>query len=119
MGDSSHAGHRSVTVLRIRRIAHDGGYLSYEVDAQTGGGPVRRYSLTANLFVGPVVLFSVDDDGALANVVIHHPRRFGEFASEQWVHRFFAEWQEHDAHTEDVAAVTSDWLTTGYQARCG
>ena len=114
MGDS-----KRVTVLRIRRIAHDGGYLSYEVDVHTEDGRPRRYAFTGNLFVGPVVLFSVDDRGALANVVVHHPRRFGEFATEQWVHRFFAEWQEQDAHTEDVAAVTSDCLTTGYQARCG
>lgn len=112
MGDS-----RSITVLRIRRTAHDGGYLTYEVDTHTGDGQVRRYTLTGNLFVGPVVVSG--HDGAAANVVIHHPRRFGEFATEQWVHRFFAEWQEQDAHTEDVAAVTGDWLTTGYQARCG
>ncbi|KRE27305.1 hypothetical protein ASG82_12825 [Mycobacterium sp. Soil538] len=111
MGDS-----KRVTVLRIRRTAHDGGYLSYEVDGHTEDGQARRYTFTGNLFVGPVVL---GRDGAPAEVVIHHPRRFGEFATEQWVHRFFAEWQDQDVHTEDVAAVTAGCLTTGYQTRCG
>lgn len=114
MGDST-----KVTVLRIRRTAHDGGYLSYEVDGRTADGQIGRYTFTGNVFVGPVVLSG--NAGAPVNVVVHHPRRFGEFAGEQWVHRFFAEWQEQDAHTEDVATVTGGWLTTGCQAqaRCG
>lgn len=113
MGDST-----KVTVLRIRRIAHDGGYLTYEVDGRAADGQIGRYTFTGNVFVGPVVLTG-NDKGAPVNVVVHHPRRFGEFAGEQWVRRFFAEWQEQDAHTEDIAAVTDGWLTTGWQARCG
>ncbi len=104
------------TVRDIQRTALDGGYLCYRVVADTPDGQVRRCSFNGNMFVGPVLLFSAGDAGRL-EMLIHRPRRFGEFATQDWVHRFFAEWHQHDGFTEHLRDVAAEWLATGYRAR--
>ena len=88
-------------VRQIRRIAGDGGNISYHVGIQTSAGTALQCSFSGNMFVGPVVLISSSEDGRACEVVIDQPRRFGEFATEQWVRSFFEEWQHEDCQTED------------------
>ena len=101
-------GEGVATVRHIRRTAGAAGHVSYEVDVHTADGQMRHYAFNGNLFVGPVLMFMKDDHGQIRKAVIDHPRQFGEFATEDWVHRFFAEWCDRDDHTEHVADFSAD-----------
>lgn len=96
-------GEGVATVRHIRRTAGEAGHVSYEVDIHNADGETRHCAFNGNLFVGPVLMFMKDDQGQIRKAVIDQPRQFGEFASEEWVHRFFADWRERDAYTEYVA----------------
>jgi hypothetical protein len=98
----------AATVRHIRRTAGEAGHVSYEVDIHTADGGTRHYAFNGNLFVGPVLMFMKDDRGQIHTAVIDQPRQFGEFATEDWVHRFFAEWRDRDEDTEHVADSSAD-----------
>jgi hypothetical protein len=78
------------TFRQIRRIAGEGGQVSYYVDVPTIGGGTRHFAFAGNIFVGPVLVTSRDDPGQWDHEVIDDPRRFGEFVSSDWVSRFLA-----------------------------
>jgi hypothetical protein len=107
------------TVRQIRRTAGLGGHITYEVDIRTRDGVTWQCAFNGNLFVGPVLVFSRAESGRTCSLLIHRPRRFGEFATEQWVHRFFAEWHEQDGFTEDIDDVSPEWLSSGWRNNCG
>jgi hypothetical protein len=77
------------TLRQIRRIAGEGGQVSYDVDVPTIGG-TRHFAFAGNIFVGPVLVTSRDEAGQWDQEVIDDPRRFGEFVSSDWVSRFLA-----------------------------
>jgi hypothetical protein len=76
-------------VRRVTRKPGQGGDLAYYVEVQGPNGAARHFSLSGNIFTGPVALVGKDEKGRRYDEVVPHPRRFGEFISAQWVHRFF------------------------------
>jgi hypothetical protein len=46
------------------------------------------FTFSGNIFVGPVALVSITEDGRREDELIREPRRFGEFASPDWIRRF-------------------------------
>lgn len=56
-------------------------------------GRPRRFTFSGNIFAGPVYVHRHDEAGQHDDV-IHEPRRFGEFATASWVHRFLGAGQE-------------------------
>jgi hypothetical protein len=99
-------------LFSVTRCAFDGGYVCYQVESRRGAEPATRYTFTGSVFGGLVVMSWTDDDGSRHARVIHHSRRFGEFASESWVHRFVAEWRDAQDHIVDVRDATPGSLTT-------
>jgi len=97
--------------VTVVRRAFDGGYVCYGADACFDGEQMVRYTFTGNVFGSVVVMYRTDGDGSRHARVILHSRRFGEFASESWVHRFLAEWREHDDHTVDILDAAPGSLT--------
>lgn len=77
-----------MTIRQISRIAGDGGHVSYEADVQTDDGSVHHFTFSGNIFVGPVILTIRSHDGQWSRDVINEPRRFGEFASADWVSQY-------------------------------
>lgn len=80
---------RQVVVENVTRSAGIGGLVRYRVDARTFDGHPRHFIFTGNIFVGPVYLRSYVDGETFDDVILE-PRRFGEFATSAWVHRFLA-----------------------------
>ena len=80
---------RHPTIRRIRRVAGEAGHVNYYVDVHTGNG-ARHFAFAGNIFVGPVLMTSRDDEGRWDHEVIDDPRRFGEFVSSEWIDRFLA-----------------------------
>jgi hypothetical protein len=77
-----------VSIRQIRRIAGDGGHVSYDVEVQTDDGHIQQFTFSGNIFVGPVILSIRSHDGQWSREAIDEPRRFGEFASADWVSRY-------------------------------
>lgn len=78
------------TLGQIRRSAGEAGHVSYYVDVSTDGGGIRHFAFSGNIFVGPVLVTTRDEHGQWDHDVIDDPRRFGEFASADWVRRWFS-----------------------------
>jgi hypothetical protein len=83
---------RHPTVRHIRRIAGEAGHVSYYVAVHSGNGAARHFAFAGNIFVGPVLVTSRDEEGHWDHAVIDEPRRFGEFVSSEWVDRFLQAW---------------------------
>lgn len=77
-----------VTIRQIRRVAGHGGHVSYDVEVETDDGRIQQLSFSGSIFVGPVMLTIRSHDGQWSREVIDEPRRFGEFASPDWVTRY-------------------------------
>jgi hypothetical protein len=77
-------------VRQLTRKAGEAGHVDYHVDVQTGAGLVRHFIFSGNIFVGPVALVSITEDGRREDELIREPRRFGEFVSPDWIRRFLA-----------------------------
>jgi len=88
---------RHPAIRHFRRVAGEAGHVSYFVEVQTTDGDPRQLAFTGNIFVGPVVVTSTDTDGRRDHEIIDHPRRFGEFVSSEWVHRFLESWTDEQA----------------------
>lgn len=76
-------------VRRITREAGQGGDVAYYVEVSAPQGDTRHFAVSGNIFAGPVVLVGRDDAGHRYDEVVPRPRTFGEFASADWVYRFF------------------------------
>jgi hypothetical protein len=79
-----------VTIRQISRTAGEAGHVSYDVEIETDDGSVEQFSFSGNIFVGPVMLTIRSHDGQWSREVIDEPRRFGEFASADWVSRYLS-----------------------------
>jgi hypothetical protein len=88
---------RHPAVRHFRRVAGQGGHVTYFVEVETSGGSPRHFAFAGNIFVGPVVVTSTDAHGRSKHEVIDHPRRFGEFVSSDWVDRFLESWHAAQA----------------------
>ena len=83
-------------IRRIRRVAGEAGYLTYDVEGDDAGGGPRHFTFSGNIFAGPVLMTSRDLCGNWQHEVIEDPRRFGEFFSAEWVAHFLHAWRrEH------------------------
>jgi hypothetical protein len=89
------------TIRQIRRIAGDGGHVTYDVEVQIHDGAVQHFTFNGNIFVGPVTLTIRGHDDQWSGEVIDEPRRFGEFASADWVSRYLAERYSAGAYVSD------------------
>lgn len=94
-------GATKVDIRQITRVAGDGGNISYQVDGTTSDGKSFRCSFAGNMFVGPVIAISTTDEGESCTLVIADPRRFGEFATEDWIRRFYGEWRDEDWQADE------------------
>jgi hypothetical protein len=92
------------TVRNVRRTAGAGGDVRYDVDVEAPDGAVQHFEFSGNMFVGPVVLVIRSPAGHSSATVIGEPRRFGEFAAAEWVHRFVGDWQQQLGHQTDCLA---------------
>lgn len=95
-------------VRRITRTAGQGGDVAYYVKVQAQQGDICQMVLSGNMFAGPVVLVGVGDGGRRYEEVVPHPRRFGEFASAEWIHRFFQSRQHRLLENDAVAERCDD-----------
>jgi hypothetical protein len=77
-------------VRQLTRKAGEAGHVDYHVDVQIGGGSMRHFTFSGNIFVGPVALVSITEDGRREGELMREPRRFGEFASPDWIRRLLA-----------------------------
>ena len=75
------------SVRRIERVPGAGGNVDYHVDVHADGIS-KRLVFSGNIFVGPVVLTGTDERGGRWDEVIDEPRRYGEFATADWISRF-------------------------------
>lgn len=78
----------TATVRQVKRIAGDAGHVTYDVEVQIHDGSVQHLTFNGNIFVGPVTLTIRHHDDTWSGEVIDEPRRFGEFASAEWVGRY-------------------------------
>lgn len=76
------------TIRQIKRIAGHGGHVSYDVEVQTDDGHIQQFTFSGSIFVGPVIMSIRSHDGQWSREAIDEPRRFGEFASADWVTGF-------------------------------
>lgn len=84
-------------VRNMRRVAGEAGHVSYYVEVETSTGAARHFAFSGNIFVGPVLVTSRDDDGGWDHEMLDQPRRFGEFVSAEWVDRYLVDWHETGA----------------------
>lgn len=80
---------KNSVVHRITRTAGQGGDVAYYVAVESPPGVARHFAVSGNIFAGPVVVVGQGEDGRRYEEVVAHPRSFGEFASDDWIHRFF------------------------------
>ncbi|MET4427771.1 MULTISPECIES: hypothetical protein [unclassified Mycolicibacterium] len=76
------------TIRQIKRVAGHGGHVSYDVEVQTDDGRIQQLTFSGSIFVGPVILSIRSHDGQWSREAIDEPRRFGEFASADWVSHY-------------------------------
>lgn len=81
--DSLSAG--GVVVRESSRVAGDAGHVRYDVTVQASDGSTQHMTFTGNIFGGSVMLRTDSGDGVWSADVIEDPRRYGEFASPDWV----------------------------------
>jgi hypothetical protein len=98
-------GATKLDIRQITRVAGEGGHISYHVDVETSESVAWQCTFRGNIFVGPVVLISAADNGQSCTVVIDDPRRFGEFATEDWIRRFYGAWRVEDWQTDDCGTL--------------
>jgi hypothetical protein len=91
----------NMTVRQIRRVAGEGGHVSYDVEVQTHDGSVHQFTFNGNIFVGPVMLAIRTVDGQWSREVIDEPRRFGEFATADWISRYLEQRSAPRAYVSD------------------
>jgi hypothetical protein len=91
----------NVTIRQIRRIAGEGGHVSYDVDVLHDES-VQHFTFNGNIFGGSVLLTIRSQDGEWSREAIDEPRRFGEFTSPDWVNRYL------DVHAMAANAYMSD-----------
>lgn len=91
------------TVRKVTRTAGEGGHVTYDVDVEAPNDSVQHFEFSGNMFVGPVLLVTRSHDGHSSATVIDDPRRFGEFAAEDWVHQFFEHFRQLGHPTNCVA----------------
>jgi hypothetical protein len=63
-------------VRQLTRKAGEAGHVDYHVDVQTGAGSMRHFTFSGNIFVGPIALVSITEDGRREDELIREPRRF-------------------------------------------
>jgi len=89
------------TIRQIKRVAGEAGHVTYDVDVQTRDGLVHQFTFSGSIFVGPVMLSIRRQDGQWSREVIDEPRRFGEFASTDWVNRYLESRATASAYASD------------------
>ena len=89
------------TICQIKRVAGEAGHVTYDVDVQTHDGSVHHFTFSGSIFVGPVMLSIRRHDGQWSREVIDEPRRFGEFASTDWVDRYLESRATVSAYASD------------------
>jgi hypothetical protein len=89
------------TVASINRTAGAGGHVTYDVVFRTSSGDLRQWLFRGNVFGGPVLMTTKSQDGRTSTAVIEEPGRYGEFATERWVHAFLRDGSE-PAHDSDA-----------------